>query len=58
MLRGTLQKVHIEVTFKYTLTEIGNKLGLQALDMLFNSSKTEEGLTDEQKKPMQAYLQE
>ncbi len=43
MLRGTLQKAHIEVTSKYTLTEIGNKLGLQALDMIFNSNKTEEG---------------
>jgi hypothetical protein len=57
-LRGTMRKAHQEVTATYTRTEIGNRLGLQALDKIFDSTESVEGLTEEEKKLMQAYLKE
>jgi hypothetical protein len=57
VLRGAMRKAHLEVTSTYTCTEIGNRLGLQALDKIFDTESVE-GLTEEEKKLMQAYLKE
>jgi hypothetical protein len=58
VLRGTLRKAHNDTSAKFTRTEIGNRLGLQALDKIFYASESEEGLSEEEKKLMQAYVKE
>jgi hypothetical protein len=58
VLRGAMRKAHLEVTSTYTRTEIGNRLGLQALDKIFDSTESVEGLMEEEKKLMQAHMKE
>ncbi len=58
VLRGTLSKAHNDTSAKFTRTEIGNRLGLQALDKIFDASESVEGLSEEEKKLMQAYVKE
>jgi hypothetical protein len=58
VLRGALRKAHNDTSAKFTRTEIGNRLGLQALDKIFDASESLEGLLEEEKKLMQAYVKE